>query len=221
MREQLEEVPEHRVLQDLGVECRHSVHVVRTDYRHVRHSHFLVVAVTPDHRQALLFKAVAWVPFANLFHKQMIDEIYEIHMSGEQVLYHVDTPLLESFRQHCVISVREGVRDDVPCLIISESLNVEQLSEELNGGDDGVSVVHLNLVEFREVVPVRVVQLETFDDVLDSRAAEEVLLLQTQFLTLPLRVIGVEHRSDILCTLTLHDRFVILGVVEFLKVEFV
>jgi hypothetical protein len=123
----------------------------------------------------------------------MIDEIYEIHMSGEQVLNHVDTPLLESFRQHCVISVREGVRDYVPCLIVSESLNIEQLSEELNGGDDGVSVVHLNLVEFREVVPVRVVQLETFNDVLDSRAAEEELLLQTQFLALPLRVIGVEH----------------------------
>ena len=165
--------------------------------------------------------AISWVHSANLFHKQVIDEIDQVHVSRQQVLDHVDTPLFESLGQHGVIRVRERVGDDVPGLIVGEALDVKQLSEKLNSRDDGVSVVHLNLVKLREVVPVRVVQLESFNDILNGRAAEEVLLLQSQFLPLPLGVVGVEHTRDILSSLSLHDGLVILGIVELLKIEFV
>jgi hypothetical protein len=40
-------------------------------------------------------------------------------------------------------------------------------------------VVKLDLVQLGEVSPVRVVELESFDDVLNGCATEEVLLLQS------------------------------------------
>jgi hypothetical protein len=151
----------------------------------------------------------------------MIDEIYQVHMSGEQVLDHVHTPLFESFREHGVIRVRKRVGDHVPGLIIPEELDIKKLSQELDSRDDWVSVIHLYLVKFGEIVPVAIVELESFNDILNSRTAEEELLLQSQFLTLPLGVVRVEDTGNILSSLPLHDRLIILCIVELLKIEFV
>jgi hypothetical protein len=107
----------------------------------------------------------------------VIDEIYQVHMSGEQVLDHVHTPLFESLRQHGVIRVRKRVCDHVPGLIIPEELDIKKLSQELDSRDDWVSVIHLYLVKFGEIVPVAIVELESFNDILNSRTAEEELLL--------------------------------------------
>jgi hypothetical protein len=151
----------------------------------------------------------------------VIDEIYQVHMSRQQVLDHVDAPLFESFREHGVIRVRKRVGDHVPGLIIPEELDIKKLSQELDSRDDRVSVIHLYLVKFGEIVPVAIVELESFNDILNSRTAEEELLLKSQFLTLPLGVVRVEHTGNILSSLPLHDRLIILCIVELLKIEFV
>jgi hypothetical protein len=151
----------------------------------------------------------------------VIDEIYQVHMSGEQVLDHIHTPLFESLREHSVIRVRKRVSDHVPGLIIPEELDIKKLSQELDSRDDWVSVIHLYLVKFGEIVPVAIVKLESFNDILNSRTAEEELLLQSQFLTLPLGVVRVEDTGNILSSLSLHDGLIILCIVELLKIEFV
>jgi hypothetical protein len=142
-------------------------------------------------------------------------------MSRQQVLDHVYTPLFESLREDGVIRVCKRVGDHVPGLIIPEELDIKKLSQELDSRDDWVRVIHLYLVKFGEIVPVAIVELESFNDILNSCTAEEELLLQSQFLTLPLGVVRVEHTGNILSSLPLHDGLIILCIVELLKIEFV
>jgi hypothetical protein len=77
-----------------------------------------------------------------------------------------------------MIGVAECLSDDGPGLIVWKALNVQQDSQKLDGGDGGMSVVELNLVKLRELIPICVVQLEALNDILDSSTAEEVLLLE-------------------------------------------
>jgi hypothetical protein len=98
-------------------------------------------------------------------------------MSWQQVLDHIYAPFFESLWQDGVIRVRKRVGDHVPGLIIPEELNIKKLSQELDSRDDWVSVIHLYLVKFREIVPVAIIELESFNDILNSRTAEEELLL--------------------------------------------
>ena len=221
MGEQLVEVAEHRILKDLRVERSHTIHVVRTHNSHVSHPHLLVFTLALDHGEHLLLVAIAWVLLADLLEEYMIDEVNEVHVTGEQALKHVDAPLLECPGEDGVISVCERVSDHDPCLVVGQHFHVNQLPEQLNGGNHRVGVVHLDLVELREVVPVRVVLLKTLYNVLNSRTAEEVLLLQSQLLPLQFSIIGVEHTGDVLGSLALHDGLVVFSVVELLEIEFV
>lgn len=83
-----------------------------------------------------------------------------------------------------MVSVGKSLVHDVPSLIPRELLLIYEDTEQLNGGYGGVSVVELDLVLLRELSPVRVGLLVATDDVTDGGGAEEVLLLQSQFLTL-------------------------------------
>ena len=120
-----------------------------------------------------------------------------------------------------MIRVRKRVGDHVPGLIVPEELDIKKLSQELDSRDDWVRVIHLYLVKFGEIVPVAIVELKSFNDILNGRTAEEELLLKSQFLTLPLSVVRVEDTGNILSSLPLHDGLIILCIVELLKIEFV
>jgi hypothetical protein len=142
-------------------------------------------------------------------------------MSGQEVLDHVDTPPLESFGKHGVIRICKGVRDDVPGLVIAQVLYIKKLSQELNSCNNRVGVIHLNLVKLGKIIPICVVELESFNDILNSSAAEEELLFESQFLSFPFCIIRVEYTRYILSSLSLHDGLIILCIVELLKIEFV
>ena len=79
----------------------------------------------------------------------------------------------------------------------------------------------MNLVEFSEIVPVRIVKLEALHNILNGSTAEKVLLLKSQLLALPSTVIGVEDTCDVLSSLSLHNRLVILSIIEFLKIKLI
>jgi hypothetical protein len=53
-----------------------------------------------------------------------------------------------------MIGVGEGVSDDVPSLFIWQLFHIKKYSEQLYGCNDWMRVIHLNLVELREVIPV-------------------------------------------------------------------
>ena len=78
-----------------------------------------------------------------------------------------------------MVSVTKCSGNNHPCLVEGKSLNIKQDSKELDCCNSGMCVVKLDLVQLGEVSPVRVVELESFDDVLNGCATEEVLLLQS------------------------------------------
>ena len=59
------------------------------------------------------------------------------------------------------------------------------------------------------------------DDVLESGADQQVLLLESQFLPGISRVIRVQHTSDVLCSLPGFQGVVILTSVEGIEIEFI
>jgi len=76
-----------------------------------------------------------------------------------------------------VVSVREGVVDDVPGCLVGQLLFIDEDPEQLNSTDGRVGVVELNFVKLRELSPIRVSLLESADDVIQRGRTEEILLL--------------------------------------------
>ena len=120
-----------------------------------------------------------------------------------------------------MVSVTKCSGNNHPCLVEGKSLNIKQDSKELDCCNSGMCVVKLDLVQLGEVSPVRVVELESFDDVLNGCATEEVLLLQSKLLAFPGAVIRIEHTCDVLSSLALHDGLVVHAVIELLEIELV
>ena len=78
-----------------------------------------------------------------------------------------------------------------------------------------MGVVELDLVFGSELRPiVWVVLFVSSDDVTDGGTAEEVLLLQTQFLSSLSGVIWVEDTGDVLSALSLRDSSKVVSLVE-------
>ena len=59
----------------------------------------------------------------------MVDQVDEVKVPWEQLANEVDRPLLKGLWQHCVVSVRESVVDDLPRFIEVQLLLVDQNSE--------------------------------------------------------------------------------------------
>jgi hypothetical protein len=120
-----------------------------------------------------------------------------------------------------MVGVGEGVVDDVPCLLVRKLLLVNQNSEKFDGADGGVGIVKLNFVEFGELSPVSVRLFESADDVMQRGSTEEILLLQSELLTLLTRVIRVEATCNVLGRLTLTNSTEVVTLVELVEVKFI
>lgn len=83
-----------------------------------------------------------------------------------------------------MVGVGEGVVHNIPGLLVRELLVINEDPEQLDGTDSRVSIVELNLVELSEMSPVLVIFFESADDVMQRSRAEEILLLESQLLTL-------------------------------------
>ena len=64
-----------------------------------------------------------------------------------------------------MVSIGEGLIHNIPCLIPRKFLFINQDSKELDGGNRWVSIIKLNLILFRELVPVSVNLFVSTDDV--------------------------------------------------------
>jgi hypothetical protein len=67
-----------------------------------------------------------------------------------------------------VIRVSESLSNDRPSLIIVELFDIKKDSKQLYSCNSGMSIIQLNLVQFREVIPVCVIKLEAFNNILNS-----------------------------------------------------
>lgn len=120
-----------------------------------------------------------------------------------------------------MISVGEGVVDNVPGLLVGKLFLVDQNSEELDSADSRVSIVKLNLIKFGELSPIGVRLFKSADDVMQGSCTEEILLLQSELLTLLTGVIRVQDAGDVLSGLTLTNGSEVVTGVELIEVKFV
>ena len=84
-----------------------------------------------------------------------------------------------------------------------------------------MGIVKLNFVEFGELSPVSVRLFESADDVMQRGSTEEILLLQSELLTLLTRVIRVEATCNVLGRLTLTNSTEVVTLVELVEVKFI
>ena len=123
-----------------------------------------------------------------------VDFVNDLEVTREELLEEADRPLLEGFRHQGVVRVGERLGDDVPGFVPFHVLDVEENAHHFGDGDCRVRVVQLDCDLFGELLPVTFVELlEAADDVLQGGRAEEVLLLEAQFLTVHGGVVRVEN----------------------------
>lgn len=102
------------------------------------------------------------------------------------------------------------------------TFNVHEKADKLGNADGRMSVVQLDVDLVGEAVEVHahrvtravVARLEATDDVLQSGSDEEVLLLQAELLSHEHVVVGVEHASDVLGQVAVHNRLDVVTVVD-------
>jgi len=104
-------------------------------------------------------------------------------MAGQEAAKKRSAPLFKSLRKNGMVSVSEGVIDDLPSLLVGHALLVDENTEQLNSGDGRVGVVKLDLVFGSEMGPIfSVVFLIATNNITHRSRTEEVLLLQAKFL---------------------------------------
>ena len=109
---------------------------------------------------------------------------------------------------------------NIPCLLKSQLLLINQNSQQLNGGNGWMRIIQLHFVLLRKesksiIMPLFV----SSNHVVDRCRAEEVLLLESELLSGVGRVVGVENTCDILSLLSFSNGTVVVTGVELVEIE--
>ena len=84
----------------------------------------------------------------------MVDKVNKFQMPGKEPFKQVNTPLLKCFGKNCMIGVRKGVINDVPCSFLIKMLFIDHDSEQFNNTQGWMGVIELNSSLVREIFPV-------------------------------------------------------------------
>mmetsp|Transcript_14192 Transcript_14192/g.37734 ORF Transcript_14192/g.37734 Transcript_14192/m.37734 type:complete len:345 (+) Transcript_14192:1053-2087(+) len=216
--EVLVEVSEGLLLHDLGVQRGDAVDLVAAEHREVAHADafegfLLEEGETPD------LGAIP-VHLLKLLHEAFVDLATDTQVPGEVLLHHIHWPLLQSLRHHRVVRVVARLAGEVPSLRPVQPLHVHEQSHHLQDGQRGVRVVHLDSDLLRQLGPLAVgLADELAQQVLQGRADEEVLLLQTQDLAGSLVIVRVQDSREVLCLAPVVHGLSIAELVEGLEIE--
>ena len=190
---QFVEVLEERRLQEVGVERGHAVHGERTHDGEVGHADHLAAAFL-DEAHAGEAVVVAGPLHADHAEEASVDFVNDLEVTRQELFEEADRPLLEGFRHQGVVRVGERLGDNFPGFVPFQVLDVEEDAHHFGDGDGRVRIVQLDGDLFGEYLPIVVVQLlEAADDILQGSGAQEVLLFETQFLTVHGGIVRVQH----------------------------
>ena len=190
---QLVEVLEERRLQEVGVEGCHAVHGERTHDGEVGHADHLAVAFF-DEAHAGEAGVVARPLHGDHAQEAGVDFVDNLQVTRQELFEQADRPLFKSFGHQGVVRVGERLGHDFPGFVPFQVLDVEEDAHHFGDGDGRVRIVELDGDLFGEYLPVVVVQLlEAADDILQGSRAQEVLLFETQFLTVHGGIVRVQH----------------------------
>ena len=150
------------------MESSDTVDCMRADNGEVSHSNLLWPSFfNKRHSHDLLI--ISWVLLLQFSQVNMVDQINELQMSWQKSSNQLNRPLLESLWQNSMVSVREGVVDDVPSLFKGEHLLIDQDSKKLDGGNGWMGIVQLNLVKICKLgKSIVVLSLVSPDNIVDG-----------------------------------------------------
>jgi len=218
-RPQFVEVLEECGLQEVGVECCHTVHGERTHDGEVSHADHLAVAFF-DEAHAGKATVVAGPLEGHLTEEAGVDFVNDLEVTRQELFEQADRPLFESFGHQGVVRVSKRVRHDFPCFVPFQVFFVEQDAHHFGDRNCRVRVVQLDGDLFGEELPFALVELlETLDDVLQRCRAEEVLLLKAEFLTVHGGVVRVENLRNCFGEFHVLHGSDVVTVVEVAKTE--
>ena len=178
------------------MESCHAVHSKRTHDGEICHADHLAAAFF-DKAHAGETSVVARPLHGNHAEETCVDFVNDLEVTRQELFEQADRPLFKSFRHERVVRISERVCHDVPSFVPFEVFDVEEDAHHFGDRNCRVRIVQLDSDLFREELPVVVVELlEALDDVLQRSRAEEVLLLEAQFLTVHGSVVRVQDLGN-------------------------
>ena len=130
-------------------------------------------------------------------------------------------PLLKGFLHDGMVGVAEHLLGCLKRLVKGPALVTHYHADKLRQGDNGMGVVHLNAVVVCEILHSAKNRLMLSDKISNCGCAEEILLLQAEYLACLGFVVGIEHPGDVLGSALLLAGFGELAPVEQAEVELV
>jgi len=208
------------------VEVGDAVDLVRADDAEVGHSDLFGRGFL-DQGEHAQFVVVSRVLLADLVEPEVVDQVDQLEVPGQQLAYQLHAPLLQRLRQDCVVRVGKDLIDDLPGLFLVDVLLIHQDPQEFNDSQGGVRVVELYAGLFWEVLPGEGLsgffgmRLVPPDDILDGGRDKQVLLLESKLLSGVGGVVGVKDAGDVLGPLPGLEGVVVFSPVEGEEVELV
>lgn len=141
--EHLKEVLEQIILDDLGVNARHSIDGVGADDGEVGHVHALV-SIFLNERHATHAVSISGPTLGHGIQVVVVDLVDDLHVAGQDVLHEGDRPTLQGLGEHGVVGVGAGLHGKVPGLVPAESLHVHQNPHKLSHGQGRMGVIELD-----------------------------------------------------------------------------
>ncbi len=118
---------------------------------------------------------------------------YDREYTWYNVLNEVNIPFFKSLSHNSVVSVSEGLCNDVPSLVPAVSAVIEENTHKLRDSKCRVSIVDVDSNLFSEVFECAVNHHVVVYDIADRSCTEEVLLSETEALTLKVVIVRIEY----------------------------
>ena len=212
------ELGEEVALEKTGVEGGDAVDGMAADDGEIGHADHLMITLLDEGEFADL-PDIAGPHLLHLGEESLVGLENDLKVTRKHLVEEPDAPLLERLGKQRVVRVGEGPRDDRPCLLPGQSVDIVKESLEFDDGDGGMGVVELDRGLLGEIVPILIAPPEASDDVLERAGDEEILLDEAEFLAALGVVIGIEHLGNGLARVLVVHRLVVAAAVEGLEVE--
>ena len=205
-----EVIVENAVLDDLAVQLGNAVDSVAGVSADVGGAH-LVIA---DDGHVVDLALVTGECLGQLGAAAAVHFADDLPDTGQGGAEDVGVPLLESLTHDSVVGVSEDLAADVEGGIPLIAALIQQDAHHFGDGHGGMGIVQLDGDLVRQVVQRAVLVQVVLQDVGDGRGREEVLLAQTQDLTLGVVIVGVQDLGNQLGRSRLADGGVVVAGVE-------
>ena len=185
VRMQLVQFGEQVGLDQIGMQRRNTVDLMRHDKGQLAHPHLVMLDDADVMRSRGVFRPVP-----------IVDPLDDLHVARQDIAKGKGRPPLQRLGQQSVVGIAQTGPRRLDGGGKLHPVIVGQQTHQFRPGNRRMGVVHLDRHVFRQGRHIAMGNLETAQNVLQGRRSQEKLLLQTQFLALIGRIVGVQHPAQ-------------------------